>query len=198
MSKKVFNNKPAVAVHYRKVKLPRIFENKSDFINKLKADITFQAQGSPVELDEKFDLPVLMVALDVLRKISPEVVISIDSGDKILLFDHQIGPILRPRGILISYVGESLRKGKKKYADNQVINVETIWEKNKVKGIQKRLFSSLEHIRKLVKHSKKTTLLGEGPKTLFLLAQYFLYGFSKEIWYGRNPDSQKNLIAQSL
>src|SRR3989337_3984578 len=191
---RMFSTKnPPDVVFYQKLKLPKVFENSSGFVKKLKADVSFQAQGDAVELDEGSDIEILMVALDVVRKVSPEAVLVLHSGEKILLFDHQTKDVLRREDINTDYVSkEVIKKGTSKRILR--IYIESAWNEVSKNGGGYNLRSSLERIRKKITNTQVTTLVGKQPKALLLLTQHLVYPFSKEIRYQEDGESQPLII----
>lgn len=193
VSKKLTLKSPTEYIYYKKLHLPKRFESEPTFIKNLRESVSIQVQGDAVELSENADLPTLMVALDVVRKVSPEAVLVLQSGEKILLFDHQLQAVLRPKDIITEFVGEAVSKSEP-IKKSQKINIESEWKLTLKQRQGEVLRKAFESVRKKIKDSKVTTLIGSKPKALFLLAQYFAYPISKEIRYQEERGMQPLVI----
>lgn len=186
-------NTPEI-VFYKKLKLPQDYKNNSSFIKNLRKEISVQAQGEPVEMDESPELPILMVALDVVRKVSPEAALTFKSGERILLFDHQARKVLRPEDVNIEFVGDKQIRGRKSTKRSLTLNIESELRPFLKKGEELNLYKSYQKIKKTLKTAKTITLVGKKSKLLILLVQYLCYPLSKEIYYQENIKSQPLII----
>ena len=176
------------AVIHRQLKLPSSMPPTMSGVKALREDIALQAQGEAVEVSEEYSIPLLMIAFDVVHKISPEMVLRLKSGKRILLFDHWGRPILRDKDIYaIHKITEP--KNKKAFVSELSINLEDIWKTTKGKDDLETIKKALKEIEKLIKPAMVTTLVGKAPALLFLLTQHLLYGETGEIWYQENKAS---------
>jgi len=193
ISNKINSKIPIEYVFYKRLHLPQKFGNTPGFTKKLRESVILQAQGSSVELSENVDLPTLMIAFSIVRKVSQEAILVLRSGEKILLFDHHSTAVLRPKDINTEFVSklviedEHLKK-------SLIINIEALWRQISKKNKGNPLRSTIDRIQEMITNSEYTTLVGKNPKVLFLLTQYIIYPFSKEIRYQHDDKSQPLVI----
>jgi hypothetical protein len=79
---------------------------------------------------------------------------------------------------------------------NQKILLETIWKEMGEKEDIESIKVSLSEIKKLIKPSMVTTLIGKALPLLFLLTQHLLYGKTGEIWYQESSTSKPIRITE--
>lgn len=178
------------AVIYAKLVLPSSISWETEEINNLREEILLQAQGEAVEVSENHPIPLLMITLDVLHKVSPEMVLRLNSGKCVLIFDHWGKPILRDKDIII--INESMNyQEHEDFIPELNINLESIWGKkaNIEEDNLRAIRSALAEIKKFIHPTIITTLIGKAPPLLFLLTQHLLYGKTGEIWYQEEPAS---------
>jgi len=145
--------------------------------------ISLEVQGEAVEISEEYPTPILMAVFDVVHKVSPEMVLQLKSGKRILLFDHWGAPVLRDKNIhVIHKIKEHKKSGG--FVPELIIDLEAIWKKaNEEENDLEAIKNALQKVEKLLKPSMVTTLIGKAPALLFLLTQHLLYGKTAEIWY---------------
>lgn len=176
------------AVDYVSIAPPQNL-HKPEKNKELREFVSISAQGNAISVNEKLPLPVLMVILDAAHRISPEMVIETESGEKFLIFDHQPHRILRDDDITESLMKESLHTQESEDTTHKKtldIDIEEIWEKAKRRTQESKLYlekKSLNIIKALIKPSEVVILIGMRPAILFLLTQHLLHGMAGEIWY---------------
>lgn len=170
-------------VTYTKLVLPLSIPLDSEQIKTLRKEIILQAEGEAVEVSEEYPIPLLMIALDAIHGVSPEMVLRLNSGTRVLIFDHWGKPILRDKDIFVINKATDYQEDKD-FIPELNIDLESIWKKVGVKEDNlKAIRSVLDEIKKLIHPTIITTLIGKAPALLFLLTQHLLYGKSGEIWY---------------
>ena len=177
------------AIVYVQIKIPSDIpagDSLSDVINK---KISLEAQGEAVEISEDYSTPILMTAFNVAHRVSPEMILRLKSGKRILLFDHWGAPVLRDKNIhVIHKITEHKKSGG--FIPELVIDLEDIWKKtNAEENDLEAIKNALQEVEKLIKPSMVTTLIGKAPVLLFLFTQHLLYGKTGEIWYQENSTS---------
>jgi len=177
------------AIVYVQLKIPSDIpagDSLSDVINK---KISLEAQGEAVEISEDYSTPILMTAFNIAHRVSPEMVLRLKSGKRILLFDHWGAPVLRDKNIhVIHKITEHKKSGG--FIPELVIDLEDIWKKtNAEENDLEAIKNALQEVEKLIKPSMVTTLIGKAPVLLFLFTQHLLYGKTGEIWYQENSTS---------
>jgi hypothetical protein len=175
------------AIVYVQLKIPSDIPAGDSLSDVMNEKICLEAQGEAVEISEEYPTPLLMAAFDVVHKVSPEMVLCLRSGKRILLFDHWGVPVLRDKEIyVIDEVGKH-EKGAAKFTQELVIDLEAIWKKtNAEENDLEAIKNALQEVEKLLKPSMVTTLIGKAPALLFLLTQHLLYSKTGEIWYQEN------------
>jgi hypothetical protein len=151
--------------------------------------ISLEVQGEPVEVSEEYPIPILMAIFDVVHKISPETVLRLKSGKRVLLFDHWGVPVLRDEDVYVIDEVEKYEKESEGFTPELAIDIEAIWKEIGKEDDFESIKKSLNEIKKLIKPSMVTTLIGKAPALLFLLTQHLLYGKTGEIWYQENSTS---------
>jgi hypothetical protein len=151
--------------------------------------ISLEVQGEPVEVSEEYPIPILMAIFDVVHKISPETVLRLKSGKRVLLFDHWGVPVLRDEDVYVIDEVEKYEKELEGFTPELAIDIEAIWKEIGKEDDFESIKKSLNEIKKLIKPSMVTTLIGKAPALLFLLTQHLLYGKTGEIWYQENSTS---------
>jgi len=151
--------------------------------------ISLEVQGEPVEVSEEYPIPILMAIFDVVHKISPETVLRLKSGKRVLLFDHWGVPVLRDEDVYVIDEVEKYEKELEGFTPELAIDIEAIWKEIGKEDNFESIKKSLNEIKKLIKPSMVTTLIGKAPALLFLLTQHLLYGKTGEIWYQENSTS---------
>ena len=192
---------PEVVI-YTQLKLPSSIPSKTEDIEALRKNIALQVQGEAVEILENHLVPLLMISFDVIHRVSPEMVLRLNSGKRILLFDHWGADVFRDEDIYIINEAKILEKNNKsdKFCKELVINLEDIWNKeiNNKKDELEATKKSLNKVKKLINPSITTTLIGKGPALIFLLTQHLLYGKTGEIWYQESLSSTPIKITTKL
>lgn len=178
------------AIAYEKLKLPLSVSTKTLLSDKLSKSILLKIQGKAFEVSEEYPLPILMTIFGVAHKVSPEMILILKTGERVLLFDHWGMAMLKDKDIITITEAINYKKSEKEFIQELIIDIESIWkevgaEENDLKAIG----NVLKKIKALIKPSMITTLIGETPVLLFLLTQYLLYGQTKEIWYQKNQKS---------
>ena len=185
------------AVIYTQLTLPSSVPVGVLQIEDLRKTITLQIQGEAVEVHEKYPIPLLMIAFDIAHQISPEMVLRLNSGRRILLFDHWGSAVLRDEDIDDILGKTAKQKEPKEFAPELTIDIGAIWKKEDAEGDDlKAVKKSLREIEKQIKPTMITTLIGRAPALLFLLVQHLLYGKTGEIWYQENATSNPMPIKQ--
>lgn len=186
------------AIIYIQLTLPSSIPADMLQIEDLRETLTLQAQGEAVEVSEEYPIPLLMIAFDVVHKTSPEMILRLNSGKQVLLFDHWNVPVLRDENIqMIPEITAS--KKAERFTPELIINLDDIWEKThpKEKDDLEAVRNSLEKTEKVIRPAEVTTLIGnKAPALLFLLTQHLLYGKTREIWYQESLTSKPIKITQ--
>lgn len=167
-------------------------------IKALRESIALQSQGEAVEILEKYPIPFLMIAFDVVHRTSPEMILRLNSGKRVLLFDHWSTPVLRDKDIQIISNTIDLQKSKA-FTSELIINLDDIWKKiqTQKRNNLKEIENFLKVVKKQIKPSEVTTLVGsKAPALFFLLTQHLLYGKTGKIWYQENLNSKPIKITQ--
>jgi len=171
------------AIVYVQVKIPSDIHAQDSLSDVMNEKISLEVQGEAVEISEEYPTPILMAAFDVVHKVSPEMVLQLKSGKRILLFDHWGAPVLRDKNV---HVIHKIKEHKKSsgFVPELIIDLEAIWKKaNEEENDLEAIKNALQKVEKLLKPSMVTTLIGKAPALLFLLTQHLLYGKTAEIWY---------------
>ena len=184
------------AVIYTKLTLPASLPPGTSQRETLRETITLQTQGEAVEVSEKYPIPLLMIAFDVVHRVSPEMVLRLNSGKRILLFEHWGSAVLRDEDI--EAIGKTSKEKKaKEFVPELIIDIGAIWKKRRAKEEDlKAIENALGEIEKQIRPAMITTLIGKAPALLFLLVQHLLYGKTGEIWYQENAASNPIPIKQ--
>ena len=177
------------AVVYTQLTLPFSVPADAAHIKALRESIALQTEGEAVEVSEAYPTPLLMIAFDVAHQTSPEMILRLNSGERILLFDHRGVPALRDEDIyLINETAE--HKESEQFIPELTINLEAVWKKTGAAEDNPAVIESASaEVEKLTRPAMTTTLVGEAPALLFLLAQHSLYGKTGEIWYQEKATS---------
>jgi hypothetical protein len=178
---------PAAIVHHP-LEIPTDIFGQDSLRETIKEKILLEGQGEAVEISEEYPIPILMIVFDFIHRVSPEMVLRLKSGQRVLLFEHWGTPVLRDKDICLI---EKTRKDKKsseksseEFIPELIIDLGKIWQEtktteNELESIKK----ALSTVEKLIKPSFVTTLVGKAPPLLFLFTQHLLYGRTGEIWY---------------
>jgi hypothetical protein len=188
------------AIVYKQLKIPSDISldipTDSSLSNILYEKISLEVQGEAVEVSEEYPIAILMATFDVIHKVSPEMVLRLKSGKRVLLFDHWSIPVLRDKDIYVINVDEKYEKESENFTQELIIDIEAIWKEMGEKEDIELIKKSLSEIKKLIKPSIVTTLIGKAPPLLFLLAQHLLYGKTGEIWYQESSTSKTIKITE--
>jgi len=177
------------AVVYIQLKIPLDIPAGDSLSDVMSRKISLEAQGEAVEISEEYATPILMAVFDAVHRVSPEMVLRLKSGKRVLLFDHWGAPVLRDEDI---YAIHEIVEHKKpsKFIPELVIDLEAIWKKaNSEEDDLEAIKSALSESQKLIMPSTITTLIGKAPALFFLLTQHLLCGKTGEIWYQENSAS---------
>ncbi len=169
-------------VSYSNVLIPQ--EGSLEDIVELRNNLTLQAQGSAVQISDKYDLPFLMIALDCAHKVSPEFVLRLKDGKRFLIYEHWLDEdIYRPNDIIIIDKVKKYRDDFE-FEENYELNLEDFIKEFEDEDLYnpKIIKKVLQNIEKSIKKSLTTTLTGFAPKLYFLLVQHLLYGRTNEIF----------------
>ncbi len=170
--------------------------------NSTPENITLQAQGEPVEISETPALHIIMKAFDIVHRISPEAILRLKTGERVLLFDHQNISVLRDENIMTEFgkVQEHrLETDKTNFLREHVIDLDSVWNDIKSANFFSSIGNALEKIQKEIRPSMVTTLIGsKAPALLFLFVQHKLYGKTGEIWYQENASVRPIIIIRHL
>jgi hypothetical protein len=180
------------AIVYTQLKIPlEDIPSAASLSEVVKEKISLEAQGEAVEISEEYPTPILMAAFDVAHRVSPEMVLRLKSDKRVLLFDHWGMPVLRDKEIYVINESEKHKKESEsgEFIPELVIDLEAIWKETGKEDDFEAIKKSLHTIKKLIKPSMVTTLIGKAPALLFLLTQHLLYGKTGEIWYQESSTS---------
>jgi hypothetical protein len=180
------------AIVYTQLKIPlEDIPSAASLSEVVKEKISLEAQGEAVEISEEYPTPILMAAFDVAHRVSPEMVLRLKSDKRVLLFDHWGMPVLRDKEIYVINESEKHKKESEsgEFIPELVIDLEAIWKETGKEDDFEAIKKSLHTIKKLIKPSMVTTLIGKAPVLLFLLTQHLLYGKTGEIWYQESSTS---------
>jgi hypothetical protein len=169
----------------------------------LRKNIVLETQGEPVEISEEYSTPILMIVFDVVHKTSPELVLRLKTGKRVLIFDHWGAPILRDEDIYEEFgtMTRHAQKDKTKtFFPELILNLENIWKETEAGGDDdlSAIKKALEKIENQIKPAMVTTLVGKAPALLFLLTQHLLHGKTGEIWYQESLSSKPVKITSDL
>ncbi len=156
----------------------------------LNRHILVQTQGEPVILSEDMDIASLMYITNVIYTSSPELVFVTKEGLKIQIFDFTSEPVIRSADISTAFAllnKEAVIAGS---TASLHIDIKALWEKQIASNPEQRLYNCVQDILKQLKTATKTTLVGKEPAVLFLLAQHYLSGKTKELWYQEDANSK--------
>jgi len=180
------------AIVYTQLKIPlEDIPSAASLSEVVKEKISLEAQGEAVEISEEYPTPILMAAFDVVHRVSPEMVLRLKSDKRVLLFDHWGMPVLRDKEIYVINESEKHKKESEsgEFIPELVIDLEAIWKETGKEDDFEAIKKSLHTIKKIIKPSMVTTLIGKAPALLFLLTQHLLYGKTGEIWYQESSTS---------
>lgn len=177
-------------ITYEKILLPA---NAKDLEReKVKENLILQAQGEPIEIEDNENPELLMKVLEIVRKVAPEAILKLNSGEKILLFSFFDTPVLRPGGIITFPSDIKIKHPKTNNITNSLeINLEKIFNQSSGNNFFEKIKSGLKKIKEEIKPTRTTVLIGERSSSLFLLTQLQLYGITKELWYKKNSKAEK-------
>ena len=185
---------PEVVIH-KKLELPIEIPKGESISDELAKIILLEIQGEPVEISEEYPAPILMGAFDVIHKVSPELVLRLKSGKRILIFDHWSKPVIRDESIIIIDEGEY--KLSEEFIPELTIEIEHVWGKFKAKDNDfSAIKKAFEEVKNLIRPSIISTIIGSAPSVLILLTQHLLYGKTAEIWYQENSLNKPVRIAK--
>jgi hypothetical protein len=177
------------AVTYVQLKLPSNIFAGAALSDEVREIVLQEIQGEAVEVSDEYPIPILMAAFDVAHRVSPEMVLRLKSGKRVLLFKHWTKEILREAADIIEFFSEAAGHGEsKEFTPELVIDLGSIWKKygslnnDDLESIK----NALNTAETLIKPAEITTFVGKAPVLLFLLAQHLLYGKTGEIWYQEN------------
>jgi len=174
------------AVVYIQLQLPSVVPAGVSLNEEIDNTISLAIQGEAVEVSEEYPTSILMAAFDVVHKLSPEMVLRLKSGKRVLLFNHQSVPTLMDKDIFVIH-GIKEHDKTTGFTTELTINLENIWQKLGAKeNSLESITEALNIIEPLIKPSMVTTLVGSAPVLLFLFVQHMLYGQTGEIWYQEN------------
>gem|GEM_PF-2032525 len=187
------------AVAYVTPKLPENLPDENDIAD-LRKNITLQIQGEAVEVGENYPVAVLMILFDIAYQLCPELVVRLNTGERILIFDHQSVPVLRDNDIITDVgAGFSIFEfNKKKYADKINIDLGKIWEEQNKSDYLSAIKAAMGVAQKQFAPCQVAVLRGVAPIFLFLLVQRDFYGKSAEIWYEHGKSTEAIKITSSL
>lgn len=173
---------PEVVV-YTQLKLPSESYKEDALSDELADSILLKVQGEAVEASEDCPIPILMAAFSVIHKVSPEMILRLKNGRRILIFNHWGNPVIRDKDIEV--ISEKIEHKKTaEFIPELVVDLESIWKKFGVEEDNSDAISkALREAAKSIKPAMITTLVGKAPALLFLLVQHMLYGKTAEIWY---------------
>jgi len=185
-------------VNYLKLVFPANVSLDLRSLESLREQIILQTQGEPVEVSENLEIPILMIVLDTIHHFSPEMVLKLETGERILIFDHQAVPVLREKEIVTNFCKQKPEKNDKEGTEELNLNLEEFWRKTKSESWTEKISEFLNKIQKALRPAAVTTLSGDVPALLFLLVQHQLYGLTGEIWYQENKPSRPLRITKFL
>jgi hypothetical protein len=185
------------AITYTQLKIPLDTLLGVSLNDSLREKISLAIQGEAVEVSEEYPTPILMAVFDIAHRVSPEMVLRLKSGKRVLLFDHWGAPVLRDKDIYMIDKNTAHKKLSGGFVPELVIELGKIWEKTSAKEEDLgAIKAALEEVNKSIKPTMVTTLIGKAPALLFLLTQHLLYGRTGEIWYGESAGSPAIRITQ--
>jgi len=174
---------------YMQLKVPSDIPTGDSLSDVINERISLEAQGEAVEISEEYPIPILMAAFDIVHRVSPEMVLRLKSGKRVLLFEHWGVPVLRDKEIhVINDIWKHERESEE-FTPELVINLGAIWKEIGKENDLEAIKNALQEVEKLLKPSMVTTLIGKAPALLFLLTQHLLYGKTGEIWYQESSTS---------
>ncbi len=197
-------NKIPIVVDYHPLRLDLTITDLSHFNHDdFNSQICLQLQGEAAEIDESYPLPLLMKATHLIHQISPELILRLINGKRVLIYEHQVVPVIRPQDIDLRFIRWQRKKDMlrtKPRLNQLVINLEESWRQKKQTTSEQEdalevIDQTLGAIINFVQPNNQTILVGQRPTLLFLLMQHFLYGLSNEVWLQQN-NGQQILIYQ--
>lgn len=180
--------------------LPKEMPSKDADLEELRKNITLQVQGEAVEVSENYPIPILMILFDIAYRFCREMVLKLNSGQRIMIFDHQVVPVLRDNDIedgVSADLGAN-ESNQKDYTDKILIDLEEIWKKYGIGDNFKSIINAVSEVKKYFAPSQLTILSGNAPALLFLLIQRELRGKTAEIWYRTNESDEAVKITSNL
>lgn len=187
------------AISYRQLELPSEFLINEQSLKELRDNIVLQTQGESVEMSEEHPTPLLMVAFDVAHKISPEAVLRLKTGERVLLFDHQSAPVIRDADVILQFADPEKHRSKtnnEEFIPELTLNLEEFWNQDKHDDYFSVLKSALKSTLNSVRPAMVATLVGKAPALLFLLVQHQLHGKTGEIWHQDSPSATSTRITK--
>lgn len=189
---KIMNNiqdiKPAVAVDYVPIRIPPVAQLTEEKLNELILAI----QGDAVEILDAPDIDSAMKVFHFITKYSPECVYKIREGSRIMIFDHQVIPIIRDMDIVSPYTLHDVESNPE-VVTNLSIDIESLWHRTNGEEID-RIKQFLDFLRQLPSIGRETTLVGNVSVMVALFAQYFVSNIAKRLYYQVNESQEKILI----
>lgn len=181
-----------VLITYNKILLPINTEDLER--EKVKENLILQAQGEPIEIEDNENPELLMKVLEIVRKVTPEAILKLNSGEKILLFSFFNAPVLRSNEIITFLPDINNQYAKSENAESSKVNLEEIFNQSPGNNLMEKTKSCFEKINNELKPANTTVLIGKSPSLLFLLIQMQLYGITKELWYQKDSKAEKRKI----
>lgn len=182
----IMNTVPQVVVYKRIDLPPGIMELSPE----LRESISLGAQGEAVEVEEDARVPLLMAVFQMAHKVSPEAVLKMSTGDRVLIFDHQAEPVIRDSDIIDQFAknidGESETTG----FEELIFDLGKIWSENQNDNYLQSIEQSLKALNIQKIKTDKAVLLGDAPLLLFLLAQHELHGRAQAVFYKQSLNSK--------
>lgn len=179
------------AIAYTEIVIPKEFRAGARVFEAVREHVALQAQGEPAVIAEEYEVVLLMVVLDAIHHLAPELVLRTKGGRKILVYDHESVPLLRDSDIEEGFAKQA-EHGKEiagAHTPNLTLNLEQLWRETG--GDIER---ALRSVRTLIRPAETATLIGREPALLFLLVQHLLYGLAGEVWYQEDEGSQPSKI----
>jgi hypothetical protein len=154
----------------------------------LKRFILIKTQGRSVELLETPKIALTMFIFNILHSVCPEVVLSTNNGQKFIIYDHQVDPIIHPVGVSEAISAKRCFNMTNVYTEEEVIDLEKIWNASYKNTLEEKFHESLDKARNKILRTDTTTLIGNAPLLFILAVQHLVGNNTKQLFYQKSAN----------
>lgn len=174
--------------------LPLSSQNSTD---EFRLQVGSEGQGEPVLLIPHTSTYAVMVAIDTLRTLSPEVVIQTSDGKWHLVFSAYVEPVLREKELENYEMIEFAVPEQQSQSEYFELNLHSFWEQSR--GTTKeRIETVLKAVHDQHLLTDNVILSGDLPAVVFGVVQISLYSQVSGIFYREDAGSALLPVYQEL